>query len=653
MSQAVFECDIVRLWRDELGRKLMADRSDKLTKITFKTDEPDITLSVRATEKEGPTDSCISGESAGNPSTIPPCESETCSDSQVEIGTEGLRTPEAKSEKQASNSGANSESPQISSTDQDVRNVTDSPSLERERTLSPSPERETLSDLARNNNSTPIPIGLKVMSRSNTGLSRHKLVIVGCIGLVAAVFTLSTLDLKGLTGTEATINSSLKVEYKKSKPDLSPNMIYDDAERNSNFPYTNELPSDNGLLRVSESNWGGDAIGFVDSSGKIVIKPQFESAGNFHEGLAEAKPKGRNDGLRGYIDSTGTWAIPPTYNDAGPFHSGIAPISTSKYSGFIDRAGHVTKISAPNLPTRVDFRGHAYKYESGNLSIPVFIGKNYVVSAYGGQGIVDKTGKWLLPPQYTLASFSNLGLAMENFNNTIITNKLRYGVADKYFKISGNSKEGVVDSDGNILIEPTYEGISSFSNGCAAVRVSGDFGFVDTRGNFVIEPKYDDVTPFGELIGVKENGRWHLIDSKGRTIESPDIDGVLYDHSQQWFQNGLGPVVRNGLCGYVNNKGQLVVPCKFNFVMPFSNGIAPVWDGQNWQYIDTTGKFVSPMKFAKISQFIDGLSQVMLPGPLTALSEAQSISTANGEFKNLVEQVLPRSPAVNDNSVRE
>ncbi len=156
--------------------------------------------------------------------------------------------------------------------------------------------------------------GVSVASSSYPGLTRHRLVIAGCIGLVAGAFALSGLDLKSLCGREATINSSIQVDYKKSQPVLAPNLMYEDEPRRASyFPYLNEVPSNNGLSRVSESNWGANLIGFVDGSGKVIIKPQFETAGNFHEGLAVAKLPGKSDVMEGYIDGSGKWAISPSF----------------------------------------------------------------------------------------------------------------------------------------------------------------------------------------------------------------------------------------------------------------------------------------------------------------------------------------------------
>jgi len=624
----------------ELGRELMADRTDKLSKTAFKADEPNIKLAVRDQD----VTETLDGSTAQVHLVDTP--SGTASTSTERSNFES-KSAKGVSQPVVGDPGAQilhvSVDPDVSQIEPGAHTVTLEnsamlPTESDEKLKREEMRYESLESGSVFHQFAPVQKGVSPASRSNAGLTRHRLVIAGCIGLVAGVFALSGLDLKSLCGRDATINSSIQVEYKKSQPDLAPNLMYEDEPRRASyFPYLTESPSNNGLLRVSESNWSGNLIGFVDGSGKVIVKPQFESAGNFHEGLAVAKLTGKSEVLKGYIDAGGKWAISPTFLEAGPFHSGVAPVKTDKSTGFIDHAGHITQIKEPVLPFNPEPSRFVRKFYQGSLSLPTSIGENYVVSFNNHEGIVDVHGNWLLPPLYSFSAINNR--SSSTFAYTYLTNPKEDEIAGKYFKITRNSKEGIADFNGNILISPTFETIASFNNGVAAVRVDGEYGFVDTAGKFVIEPTYEDVTSFGELLGVKKSGQWHLMDAKGRQIASPDIDGVLYDHSTRWFEDGLGPVVRKGLCGYVNSKGEVVIPCKFQFVTPFSDGVAAVWNGETWQYIDKHGKFLSPIKFAKISDRVNGIAEVVVSGPLTALSEAQTINTANSMYRGLVEQV--------------
>lgn len=77
--------------------------------------------------------------------------------------------------------------------------------------------------------------------------------------------------------------------------------------------------------------------GYIDTSGKVVIKPTFRDARSFSEGLAVAQ---NNKYKRGYIDKKGKWAIKPQFSAAYDFHNGLAFVEKDGFSGFIDKEGN-------------------------------------------------------------------------------------------------------------------------------------------------------------------------------------------------------------------------------------------------------------------------------------------------------------------------
>lgn len=76
--------------------------------------------------------------------------------------------------------------------------------------------------------------------------------------------------------------------------------------------------------------WAAATIGgktvFIDTTGKIALRPNCDGAMPFSEGLAAALKSNCNDGrCWGYIDKTGTFVIQPQFNhDLQPFHNGLA-----------------------------------------------------------------------------------------------------------------------------------------------------------------------------------------------------------------------------------------------------------------------------------------------------------------------------------------
>ncbi len=88
-----------------------------------------------------------------------------------------------------------------------------------------------------------------------------------------------------------------------------------------------------GLARVKVSGkWG-----YIDRSGRIVINPQFEEAGDFAQGLAPVKMGGK----WGYIDRSGRIVINPQFEEAGGFTEGLARVKVGGKWGYVDGKGQM------------------------------------------------------------------------------------------------------------------------------------------------------------------------------------------------------------------------------------------------------------------------------------------------------------------------
>src|SRR5688572_5706452 len=77
--------------------------------------------------------------------------------------------------------------------------------------------------------------------------------------------------------------------------------------------------------------------GFIDKSGKLIIKQQFGEAFSFSEGLAPVKINGR----WGYVNDRGKIVIKPRFELADLFYEGLARVKINNKWGFISTAGKI------------------------------------------------------------------------------------------------------------------------------------------------------------------------------------------------------------------------------------------------------------------------------------------------------------------------
>ncbi|MBO4951209.1 MAG: WG repeat-containing protein [Clostridia bacterium] len=137
-------------------------------------------------------------------------------------------------------------------------------------------------------------------------------------------------------------------------------------------------------------------------------------------------------------------------------------------------------------------------------------------------------------------------------------------VIDMYYNF------GIMDMDGNVVVEPIYEGISDFKDGRSLFKIGGKYGFFDENWNVVIEPKYKGAADFSEGLACVCDDNWSygFIDVNGNTILPHTFD---YAES---FQDGLAVIgkVDEGYnhnifirTGKFDREGRQIEPVSYNW----------------------------------------------------------------------------------------
>jgi hypothetical protein len=118
--------------------------------------------------------------------------------------------------------------------------------------------------------------------------------------------------------------------------------------------------------------------------------------------------------------------------------------------------------------------------------------------------------------------------------------------------------------------------------------------------------QYEQLGVFSEgMAAVKKGDKWGYINNKGEEIIPCEYT------SAQKFSEGLAPVGKNDCVGFINPLGKIVIPLDFKFALPFSEGLAAVYKDDHWGFIDSKGQEIIPFAYTSASQFCDGLSLVM------------------------------------------
>ena len=256
--------------------------------------------------------------------------------------------------------------------------------------------------------------------------------------------------------------------------------------------------------------------------------------------------KGDN-GLWGHIDETGNWVIPPKFDSAGDFRGNYAWIHQGDREGFANRDGEIVLL----------------------LDEDVYVDSGYDGFYYGGR----ETGIWLMTGKNSLGTEclegffdvqSGVYSGLKWWTEGIWCSDSRLiPVADE------NWKWGYVSRDtGELVIPAKYDSDnmgSNFYDGYAVVTVcDDDYNIVQTL----------------------------LIDETGK--EYPLPEGINAASCDTVISGGLFAVVdKNGLYGYCNTSGEVVIEPQFAYAFEFEDGYAAVelTDG-TCGVIDQTGNVV-------------------------------------------------------------
>jgi hypothetical protein len=303
--------------------------------------------------------------------------------------------------------------------------------------------------------------------------------------------------------------------------------------------------------------------GYIDRAGKIAIKPQFNRAARFSDGLALVQVGGDH----AYIEPAGNVVIKLNYREfnlAFDFSEGMAVVGKRGPGDFIqDILGYINKTGTLVIPLQFD---HAREF-SEELA---------VVSLRYKRGYIDTTGKFVIEPQFGVA---------ENFSD---------GLARVGSYVQGLPQEHYIDRTGKRAIRQKFRFIDDFSEGLAAAWVGDQKGYIDRSGALVIKPQpFNSVSRFSDGMArvqmggpMGKGGRLGFIDRTGKTVIKPQ-----YEFAQD-FSEGLCAVLIGEKYGYIDRTGAVAIQPQFRIAEPFWQGLAGVWVGDRVGYINKTGKYI-------------------------------------------------------------
>ncbi len=312
--------------------------------------------------------------------------------------------------------------------------------------------------------------------------------------------------------------------------------------------------------------------GYINTQGDYIIEPKYPLARSFSNGVACVNFNGvRNEVLKGavggsyaFIDTKGQIMFDgKTFSKPLSFYNNYATIELpNRKMGFIDKD---LNLVADGFDILMPFRE--------GLATAMSKSENVV-------GFIDTSGEWKIKldiMSYTIGDFHE-GMAMFMKDN----------------------KFGYLDKQGEIAIQPIYEGTYDFHEGLGAFLLNGTYGFLDKEGKVVINNVYQNVADFSDgLCAVQKNGKWGYIDTQGKEVIPFEFDAA------RDFKEGFASAMKDGKIGFIDKKGDWLAEPNLYNALDFKNGYAIINKNGKLGFINRTGEIVIEPIYDRVDNFVD------------------------------------------------
>jgi WG containing repeat len=380
-------------------------------------------------------------------------------------------------------------------------------------------------------------------------------------------------------------------------------------------------------------------IGFINSEDQVVIPFEFDFIQDRYDSSFLAAKKKNQYGV---IDSKGNTVMPFKFSQVVQIFNEKTPLFCLK--NFDGKIGILDKELNPVIPFEfgafniIDSNMLALKKNEEDLFLsfynkrgePLFSLNGYkakeragkyisIASGYGSEGIVNKKGKWIVPPD-TYASVS--------------------WIWDDLFCVPKNNHYGIINAKGKTMLPFEYSRISPTTNKQFIVYKNGMSGVVNLKNEFIIPLDSISIYNFGVLYFVRRHNSniMGLINSKGERILSEKYSllggGIPFNSGQEGIEE-IDPKstieirdVTTRLSGMYRADGVRILPISYNYVFqrpensPILIGKRSEPDTSKLQYaaVDINGKF--------ITQFTDNVLSFLPDAPGVILSTNQDKKAA-------------------------
>ena len=99
----------------------------------------------------------------------------------------------------------------------------------------------------------------------------------------------------------------------------------------------------------------------------------------------------------------------------------------------------------------------------------------------------------------------------------------KYIKNDKYLITANNGKYGIIDYNGNIILDLKYDYIKIIDNGFI-IKENNKFGIINENKEYILKPEYQEIFDYKNNFVIKKDNKYAIINDKKETIIDYEID---------------------------------------------------------------------------------------------------------------------------------
>ena len=388
--------------------------------------------------------------------------------------------------------------------------------------------------------------------------------------------------------TNRNIDKAWKELYRRYTENFKPELILQFEKEYTEYPFKEQITIDSELLKIEYYPFSDSSglFGYTDSIGKWLIKPTYDDAGFFYNGIAGVEQNGKlglinkkneqivdfifdeietdkelfvvssNDHL-GIINRNGDFIFDTIFEDISILDEGFICAQKDSLYAFYDRNGK---------PLTQEVYDDVLNFKNGVCP----------VSINGQKGLLNKDMKLLIPCMYegiyiysdsTFITINKDELRqLRNANGKIINDSLFqeiHPLVNGFAICIKDNRIGYLNHKGVQIIGNMYEAfidydiLGNFNNGRAVVSKDKKFGIIDTTGQFVLKPTHDFIKSLGRYYGIQKKDKWTLINSSFETISDNDFESI------NMLRNKSLLIENDGRYGVMDQELNVIIECLY------------------------------------------------------------------------------------------